>query len=380
VSTFSLVRGGPLYRLLQRMRIVRGDSRDVLRQALLWSGLAWLPLVALQLVREGGISQYAILRDLAVHVRLLVAIPLFAVAEEVLHRTCARAVSWWTTGQFVVASPGDPDRVEEILAKTERRRDAVGAELLLAGFAWGAQVVTWLVTGRAGLLSAFMEGGLPPDQAWYAFVALPLFNFLWLRLLYRWLLWSGLLWRFSHLELRLVPTHPDLAAGLAQLAEPAVGFAVVLLANSAMIAAAWYSRMAGTEIKISAYASEFLLLAALGEALALGPLVLFSRQLLRARLEGLYQYRKLALSYTRLFHRRWIEQGDETELLGTPDLQSLADLGNSYQIVDKMRIVPFGPRDALIVFAAVAVPVLPLVLMEVPLPKLLGRVGKMLLG
>jgi hypothetical protein len=33
------------------------------------------------------------------------------------------------------------------------------------------------------------------------------------------------------------------------------------------------------------------------------------------------------------------------ELLGAADIQSLADLGNSYAVIGEMRAVPFGLQD-----------------------------------
>ncbi len=377
MSGFSLVRGGPFYGVLRRVGVIRCNSGDVWRQAVFLAAIAWLPIPIFELV-AGPIREHAIILDLVVHVRCLLAIPLFVAAEEVLHRTCGRAVEWIASGQFIAARDADP--IPTILARAEKRRDSVWIELLLVVVALGGEVGIWLLTRRAGMLGTDLGGALRPASAWYAFVALPLFNFLLLRLLFRWLIWAALLWRYSRFDLRVVPSHPDLAGGLAQLAEPAQGFSVILLGANAVIAAAWYARIMGTGLKASAFAGEFALLVALAEVLALGPLVVFSKRLLSARLDGLYQYRKLALRYTRLFHRRWIEQDDESELLGTPDLQSLADLASSYDVVAKMRVVPFGPRDALIVFAAVAAPVLPLLLTEVPLPKLLGHIGRMMLG
>ena len=53
---------------------------------------------------------------------------------------------------------------------------------------------------------------------------------------------------------------------------------------------------------------------------------------------------------------------DEAELLGTGDIQSLADLGNSYQIVREMRVVPFGLQDISRLAIATAAPLSPLLL------------------
>ena len=49
-------------------------------------------------------------------------------------------------------------------------------------------------------------------------------------------------------------------------------------------------------------------------------------------------------------------------LLGAADIQSLADLGNSYAVVREMRTVPFGLQDISRLAAATAAPLVPLLL------------------
>ena len=48
------------------------------------------------------------------------------------------------------------------------------------------------------------------------------------------------------------------------------------------------------------------------------------------------------------------------ELLGAADIQSLADLGNSYALVREMRAIPFGLEDIARPAAATAAPLVPL--------------------
>ena len=221
---------------------------------------------------------------------------------------------------------------------------------------------------------------LSPALLWLTLVSLPLCNFLLLRALYRWSIWAGALWRLSRLDLQTVPTHPDLAGGLGHLSEPVLGFAVVLTSVNVVIAAAWADRIffAGQSFKV--FADEFAALVLLGELLAFLPLTPLSTQLLHARLQGLVDYGVFALAYTRQFHERWITSGDRQDLLGTSDIQSLADLANSYAVVTKMRVVPFSPRQVLVVFVSMALPMLPLIATEVPISALLSSAGRALLG
>ena len=59
--------------------------------------------------------------------------------------------------------------------------------------------------------------------------------------------------------------------------------------------------------------------------------------------------------------------------MGSGDIQSLADLGNSFEIVKGMKPVPFG-KDTLLQLAVISLaPVAPLVLTMIPLGELLDR-------
>jgi hypothetical protein len=60
-------------------------------------------------------------------------------------------------------------------------------------------------------------------------------------------------------------------------------------------------------------------------------------------------------------------------LLGSGDIQSLADLGNSFEVVRTMRIAPFAKETILQLAAAVVVPIVPLLLTLMPLEELLKK-------
>jgi len=60
-----------------------------------------------------------------------------------------------------------------------------------------------------------------------------------------------------------------------------------------------------------------------------------------------------------------------TPLVGSADIQSLADLGNSFELVRSMRVVPFT-RDTVVQLAAITLlPVVPVLLTMVSLEELL---------
>jgi hypothetical protein len=109
----------------------------------------------------------------------------------------------------------------------------------------------------------------------------------------------------------------------------------------------------------------------------LGPLLMFTPQMARAKREGLADYGLLAQRYVESFEQKWIrDPAYSDELLGAADIQSLADLGNSYALVREMRSVPFGLEDVSRLAATTAAPLLPLLLTIFSLEELIMRIIK----
>jgi hypothetical protein len=110
------------------------------------------------------------------------------------------------------------------------------------------------------------------------------------------------------------------------------------------------------------------------------PQLLFVGVLFRTRWKGIYDWDQLAIIYSRRFSCRWLEREPDHDLLGSADIQSMADLENSCRIVHSMRIVPFELRDVIKVLVAVAIPCLPLALVEMSLADLLMKLAQAVVG
>ena len=74
---------------------------------------------------------------------------------------------------------------------------------------------------------------------------------------------------------------------------------------------------------------------------------MFTPHLARARRQGLGDFGRLANRYVTEFDEKWMHGArlPDEPLLGSADIQSLADLGNSFSTVREMRLVPFGWQD-----------------------------------
>ena len=77
----------------------------------------------------------------------------------------------------------------------------------------------------------------------------------------------------------------------------------------------------------------------------------------------------------REFDAKWLRGGGATDeqLLGSADIQSLADLANSLEVVRTMRVLPVTKELVLVVAATILVPIVPLTLTIMPLDELLKK-------
>ena len=127
--------------------------------------------------------------------------------------------------------------------------------------------------------------------------------------------------------------------------------------------------------KLPDFMIEILVLVVSLICLVLGPLLVFSPQLAEAKRTGNREYGVLAGRYVREFDAKWLRGGAPADepLVGSADIQSLADIGNSFEVVRTMRIVPFSRETVVQIAAATVVPVLPLLLTMMPLEELLQR-------
>jgi hypothetical protein len=380
-SAFSVVDGGPLCALMRRLGWTRPDGAiDHLRACIVLVALAWGPLLVAALSARLTTGQWLAI-DWSVHTRLLVAVPLLLRADASLHVRTRVVLERFTADGW---APDQADRVDDIVTRAVRHRDAVLPEAALLCLAVVAsQIVVWNWGGMPFVARRLtMARHLVAARAWYALVALPLFQFLVYRALWRWGIWIQLLWRLSRLRLQPLATHPDLAGGLEFLSRPSVGFAYVVAALSAAQAGVWADQVLHAGVQVTTLKWDALVFIVAGTVLALGPLAVMSGHLWRCQFEGRDDYAGLATDYTRQFQARWFEQRARAggELLGSADIQSLADLANGYGVVDRMRFLPFSPRTLIAVVVAALLPMIPVALLAVPLPELLRKLGGAFLG
>jgi hypothetical protein len=272
-------------------------------------------------------------------------------------------------------------KFDSAIASAMRLRNSITAEVLLialvyvvgVGFVWRTRVALDVPSWYG----VPVDGKLQPSLAgwWLGCVSLPMFQFLLLRWYFRFFIWTRFLWQMSRIELKFVPTHPDRCGGAGFLAVMSNAFSPLLLAQGAVLAGMMANRILYAGAKLPEFKLELIGLVAVLVFAILGPLLVFSPQLAAAKRAGLREYGTLAQRYTREFDQKWLRGGAPADepLMGSADIQSLADLGNSFAVVKEMRLVPFTLQNILQLAVTTLVPVAPLLLTMIPLEELLVR-------
>jgi hypothetical protein len=386
---FSLAAGGPLFQLL--LRVSGSDARLMrLRQGMvvLVPLLAWLPLLVLSASAGqlyGGSPAVPFLLDFEVHIRFLLALPLLLIAELVTEQRMRPLRQHFLERNLI---PQDTmSRFEAVVASAFRLRNSVVAEVLVIAFVYGIGVMivwrqhvapdiaTWYATSSA-------EGSrLSRAGMWYGYVSLPIFQFLLCRWYFRLFIWARFLWQVSRIKLNLMPTHPDRVGGLSFISHSLNGLVVLAAAHGALLAAYLSTRVVLLGVSLTQFKTEVVVMVIFVLFVTLGPFLVFAPQFWKVKRKGLQEYGMLATRYVGQFDAKWLRRGAPIDepLMGSPDIQSLADLGNSYNMVQSMRKVPVTKEDVIRFVVVTLVPVGPLLLTMMPMEEMVKKLVSMLL-
>jgi hypothetical protein len=169
--------------------------------------------------------------------------------------------------------------------------------------------------------------------------------------------------------LSLIATHPDRLGGLGFLRNTAYAFIPLAAAHGALLAGLLANRIFYAGATLIEFKTEIGMVVVFMLFLALGPLLVFIPQLSRAWRQGNREYGTLAQRYVSEFDAKWIRASAPADepLVGSSDIQSLADLTNSLEVVRSMRIVPASMDVILWIAVSTLAPVVPLTLTMMPL-------------
>jgi hypothetical protein len=381
VYDFSIVMGGPVYDFLLRVGLLSGGLENVLRRTVALVGITWVPLLLLSLVQALFTSHRVtipLFSDFATYGRFLLALPLLLLAEVLIDPAVRSAVKDFVDTRIVQEK--EVPEFEEILLRLQELRDSWIPEIVLLVLAF-FPVFLFRNDWTAGAHSSWhtTARGLTLAGWWYAAISSPVLRFIAYRWIFRYFIWALLLWRISRLNLHLMPTHPDRSAGLDFLSRTQRHFGILLGALGCSFAGYLVNGLVHEGVSLASY--KFLIGGFLAFSLVLGvlPLTLLAPALARVRRAGLREYGRLGNQYAEAFDRKWVHTDAQPSepLLGTRDIRSLADLANSYAIIQEMQIAPITKRLAVLLVVQAAIPLLPAIILGTPTSELARAVMKM---
>ena len=380
--------GGPVQRMGQRLAERMGLAHSTRLRILGFLAVTWLPLVVFAVMEGralGPSPQESLLLDFGTYTRFFLGVPILILAEFVIGPRLRTAGMQFVEGGFVRRE--DYPAFDQAIQRVARWRESKWAELAILSVAflgaWGLTAETMygeagFATWRAPTYATSTGLKFSLTGLWYHLVALPILQFFWYRWIWRLIVWIIFLGSVARLKLNLVATHADQAGGLGFLGTAHVSLAILAFGLSSVLCAEAAFLIAFQQVSIDTFQIPYIVILVLVELIVLGPLLVFTPTLIRTRLDGLRAYSLLVARYNRAFHKKWVEEAaaaDES-LLGSSDIQSLADLGTSFESLRGMKTVPFSQLVIIQIAVITSLPCLPLFLLVMPISKILNLLTK----
>ena len=375
---FSIIRGGLMERILFLLRIVKpSDPMNIKRKIIFFIAITWLPLLIFTLLAGtfyGNEVQISFLYDFPVHIRFLLAIPLLLMAETTVHDRSKRIINQFNTAQLILEE--GKEEFESAKSKADRMCESSWAEAIILVLIIGNIAFRWVaheVTVSSWQFPDVHEDQNPSRAAfWLLTVSIPIFQFIVLRWLWRWIIWFRLLLLISKTPLNLTPTHPDKAGGIGFLGEPPAPFSMITMTFGIVISAIIASKMIFSNALLPDFyvlIGVFIFICILINII---PLLVFFKPLRKTRVKGVFDYSALIQHHHLQFTDKWLKSTSGEELLiGNPDISSMCDFAPVYDSIEKMNPFPFNLKIMLATIVVSILPLLPLVALTMPLAELL---------
>jgi len=382
----SLVRGDVLYRLQRKIGLIPPDGPGIGRRALFWSLFAWLPIVLWAWYTGRALppaAQEPLLAHFGIHVRFLVAVPLFIVAEGMAHGLTMQLLPYFV--QSGVVTERALPRFCEVLAGIVKLRDTTVPWIAILAFVVAALTVTDIIREPHEAAWAIEGDGsarhLGFGALWFLYVGRPIYLMLLIGWVWRVILMFLLFRGIAGLDLVIVPTHPDRAGGFGFLERFPKAFAPVALAAGAVLAAGWAHDIVYHGASAQSMQLPMVAFVITSLLVFLSPLLVFAGPLLKAKKQALLEYGALIGRHGKLVRERWIEGREvkEDAILNAPELGPVADTTSLYEAVKQMRIVPLGKASIAPILLAAAIPMIAVFAIQVPVKDILKMLMKALI-
>lgn len=360
-------------------RIFRGHwnlrTRVILLLALGWA----IPLVMAVFQAHSMGQRFRFLNPFSLHAVFLIALPTLIFSQHYLSRVTGRMIQRFREEKLL--GPDDERKFDQLVAAARQQINSLPIAVLTVA----AILVTAYYRPDVGYHRLFLRYRQIPADAnisfdyvgfWVVWVTLPTYQFVVLRWVWRYAVWTWLLCRISRLDLRLLATHADRAAGLSFVEATQVKFSIIVFSISVIFSSAIGQELVFGGRSLGSFKNTMLMFVLLGLLVIYGPLLVFSPVLAAAKREGKRRYACLVMDHARAFDDKWIRgpRPPDESILGHPDVSSLTDISTSYQVIVEMKIFMSSRINLMRTAAAALLPTLPLAATIVPLGELVKQI------
>ena len=373
----SLFKDDPMHRFLGKVGL---EKKGVTRKwyfAFIIIAAGWIIPLILSALEGRAISDTIIqsfLYDINHPVQVLIIVFLLFSEDKLDHYIKNAGIVLRNSGLV-----DDIDKVEKAIGRVERMRTSIEAEIvcIVMGIIfmltwaiplWSRQINTWQVHFYGGIFSYTIAG-------WWVLLTFgPFVQYYWVRWFWKVVIWTTFLYNISKAKLKLAVGHPDRVGGLRFLGDAQAGFGVLIFAIGLMVVTFVFKKLLIDKVPIFDITNTLIVFGfvTLAPCAFLAPLMIFTKKLHDAKLEGIQHYDIILTRFINAFEAKHLHPASTPSdpLAITQELNALSGIINLSGHVSKMRVVPFDLNTLSRLFASAATPMLPLIPKVVPWPKL----------
>ncbi|HEX5024311.1 MAG TPA: hypothetical protein VFV68_03520 [Agriterribacter sp.] len=369
-TDYAFASGGVLSRMIDRSGIRHKSMRY---KILLLTGLVlvcWLPLAALSFIELGAQQFYLLfIRDIATHVRFLLAIPLLLLARKFVNKSFNQLVD--TLYETKIVDDNNVAAFEKTIQWVLKWRNAIIVDILLLVLVYYGFYIR--ESTKVNNQTFYAPWAIKNDSIsiagwWYVLFSLPVLQMIVYRWFYTICLWIIFLRKISKINLNLSSLHPDGAGGLGFLRYAQLSFLPVAFAFSSVIAAGLNNIIIFSKVSIYDFKMNIIAILLFTLLIFVLPLMIFIPLLSVVKRKYYLWYSRQAWVCARQYEKEvndFVQHGGEKN-----DASWHIDLIGSFEKTDSMNPLLINRTVLLAFVSVVLIPFLPVIAQEIPLKEL----------
>ncbi len=365
--------------VLPSLTLFSGDRMDQLlkqaklkdrlpRRVLFWITLTWLPLMVLSLIGGKHDFQVTVIQNFPIHFRFLLAMVMLIILEEPIEKSMRGLI---------------PEFLERGLVQSENAALAMRAVVRIRTLVRSkiADVVIFCMTLAILKYMPPLRAVNALEQFWYRWISLLAYNFILLRWIWKYILWSYFLLLIAKSSIRPQSHHPDRAGGLGFLLSQHLAFGLVATAISIVLAANVAKLVLQEGHHLTEFVPSLCAYFVISCLVYFLPLSSFTPSLIVAKKKGLKSYGHFGSRFALDFENHWsnVSAISGPSPLGNQDISTDCDLNSSYSNVEKMTPFLMNRSCFLGLVTLIVFPLLLLMLVEIPIRELVKMLSKVLI-